>query len=241
MKHSLKAWMAGICVFFMFASGVAHAALITTGQLLNNPNFTGNTLTGWSTAGGVIPTSMYVNGQWVPAIYSKTSSFSARQTIDLSAGLYNTGLIDSGMFRYDATTWQQGYSGDSDRGRLVMYFYDANNVLLQASTLGYRDTNAASKTDLTGYIPTSTRRIVYSLEGVRYGGTDNNALFAQNGLTFSAETSALSLHGGYFIQGQQVIPVAPEQPTTPVNVSAPAMTASGLLLMMLGLRRRRSV
>lgn len=222
---NLKSWAGALCAILMLTTGAAKADIISTEQLLTNPNF--NTLSGWTTAGGVLLTSMNVGGQWIPGIYSKSSSYSARQTIDLSS--FNAGLIDSGLFKYNASTWQQGYSGDSDRGRLIMYFYDANNQLIQSSTLGYKDTNAPSKTDLSGYIPAATRKITYSLEGVRYGGTDLNAVFAQNSLSFAAESSVISFHGGYFVKGQQVVP--------PADVPAPFMYASGLLFLMVGARR----
>lgn len=236
MKHPLKLLLAGACMSLMTLSAAVHAELITTNQMLTNPNFAGKSTAGWSTTGNLVFTSYQIEGTLRDAIYSRSASHTVRQTVTLSADAFNTGLIDSGQLQYDASVWQVGYSGDSDRGRLILYFYDANNQLIQNTTLGYRDPNAMTKTAMTGYVPAATRFVQYSLEAVRYAGTDNNAVFAQSSLTFSAERESLALFGGYFIKGEQVIPVESPQPT---DVTSPVL-ASGLLMLTLGgLRRNR--
>lgn len=236
MKYSLKLWLAGVCVSLMTLSAAAHAELITTNQMLTNPNFAGKSTVGWTTSGNIVFSADTIEGQVYDTLYSKSSSHAARQNIMLSADVFNTSLIDSGQLQYDASVWQRGYSGDSDRGRLILYFFDADNQLIQNATLGYRDPSTITKTTLTGYVPASTRYVQYAIEGVRYAGTDNNAVFAKNSLTFSAERESLALFGGYFLKGEQVIPVEPPPPT---DVTAPAFASLFLILTLGGLRRKR--
>ena len=215
----------------LLSSGVK-AEWISTGELLLNPNFTGNSLSNWTTTGNPSFYSGTIEGVNYPSVYGRQSSYTVRQTLDLTSngkGI-NEGLIDAGLVRYDASTWQMGWSGDADRGRLILYFYDAAGALLTSMTQGYKDPSTWTKTELSGYLPSLTRRVLFSLEGVRSSGTNNDAYFAKNSMELSSEIDQINLFGGYFIQGQPIVSDVPLQ-------GMGFLAALGLL----GLFRRKSV
>lgn len=228
------------CVIAALFSAQSKAELISTGELLKNPAFAGNTSTGWSASAGIYYYTATIDGKIEPITYAKASSYWLRQTVNLNTSQYNLGLIDAGGLRYDASVFQSSWSGDADKGRLIVYFLDENQNIISNSTLGYRDPNGVVKSSLSGYIPSATRSVMYSLEGVRSSGTNNDAYFGKGSLSFSAERDVLLLHGGYFIKDQIVVeppPVTP--PPSDVSVHSPVMVAGGLFLLLLAGRRKK--
>lgn len=228
------------CVVAALFSAPSKAELISTGELLKNPAFAGNSSAGWSASSGIYYYTATIDGKTEPITYSKTASYWLRQTVDLNTSQYNLGLIDAGGLRYDASVFQSSWSGDSDKGRLIVYFLDENKNIISNSTLGYRDPNGVVKSSLSGYIPSATRSVMFSLEGVRSSGTNNDAYFGKGSLNFSAERDTLALHGGYFVKDQIVVAPTPT-PTPPNDVSAhaPVMAAGGIFLLLLGGRRKK--
>lgn len=210
-------------------SSSVKAEWLSTDEILQNPSFEGYSLQGWESTPGVTFFSLNVEGEVTPFTNGVSSSYFIRQEVNLLVNDFNMSLLDSGLVRYDASTWQWGWSGDSDRGRLVVSFINEDGQTLSSVTQGYKDPNTITKTLLSGFIPAATRSILFSLEGQRFSGTNNDAYFGKNSFSLSAEQESLALHGGYFIQGQPVLSDVP----TPASIGM-----IGALLIIFRLRKK---
>lgn len=208
--------------FSLLVSTVSSAAWISSGEMLQNPDFAGNSLANWQSTGNPAFYATTIDGVVYPAVYGRQASYTVRQTLDLAALDYNLALIDAGLARYTASTWQGGWSGDTDRGRLAIYFYNEQGQLISSQLNPYETRSNYTQKVIQAFLPAGTRRIMFSLEGQRVTGTNLDAYFAKNSLEISAEQSSLALFGGYFIQGQPVLPdpVSPEPSDVEISGSA---------------------
>lgn len=233
---------AAALAFSLLVSTVSSATWFSSGEMLKNPNFTGTSdknettsqwdgiLTNWQSTGNPAFYSTTIGGVLYPAVLGRQATYTVRQTVNLADLNYNLALIDSGLARYTASTWQGGWSGDADRGRLAIYFYNELGQLISSRLNPYETRSNFTQKVLQEFVPIGTRRIMFSLEGQRVNGTNLDAYFAKNSLELSAEQSNLAMFGGYFIQGQPVLS------DVDFDGSAPLLLL-GLSLMWLGRRR----
>jgi hypothetical protein len=99
--------------------------------------------------------------------------------------------IDGGLVSYSFSAWLGGFSTQDDQATFSISFLDASSAVLSAIVLG--PVTRSDRNDLTGllfrstsgFIPTGTRDLLFTLTSTRFQGTANDG-YADN-LSFIAQ------------------------------------------------------
>lgn len=190
------------------------SADITTGNLLVNPGAESGSISGWTVGGTSNPG--VDNGSFDTGINPHTGSFDfyghtgALGTLSQTVALVgNQGLtaaaIDAGLTTANVGFWEQGLSQGtpSDDGSVTLTFLDATSTALgSASTPEVDSHSGAWQSFAGGYaIPVGTRSIVYTMNFIRYNGSDNDSFLDDNSLTVTASVAAVPEPGGLALAG----------------------------------------
>jgi hypothetical protein len=148
---------------------------------ITNPDAETGDTTGWTNVQGALAVSASQggatphSGSWFFTA-GATLYCEAYQDIAVPAGVQAD--VDAGDLQVEFGGWQAGYSLDSDLGNLMMEFFDAgsNSLGICSSVL---ETNVPTWNEvmLRSTVPPLTRTIRLTLNGRRFGGTNNDAYF----------------------------------------------------------------
>ncbi len=177
---------------------LATASVAQAGFLVNPGAEAGN-LTGWTVGGSSSPFAD--NGTFNPGINPHSGSYafvggtglygSLTQFVTLSSAGVTATQVDAGGVLAVVTFWEQGLNQGtpSDNGYVSLTFRDGVGGVIGNALTPTIDSHNGSWQNYTGSytVPVGTRSVGYTMNFGRNVGSDLDAYFDDNDLTFSAD------------------------------------------------------